>query len=343
LAMKQMNFRKWAIIQHGGAISGVVLTVVLSIWIRDVWALAIGFLAENVARFVLSYVLCPFLPPIRWDKGAARELLNYSRGVFGLAILNLVFIRMDIFVLAKLYSPAELGVYSMAVYLIQTPTTFLIKLMTQTLMPTFSHIQDDIPRINRILSRVVSLVFLAGMPIVAFLFFCGHSLLTIVYGQRYSIASTAMILAGGVALLNVANNQITTVFFAKGLPQLHRGCVAVMAALMLILIYPLAHQFGLAGGQLAALVAMVFGFFVQIWLVRRVTHPDFSAYVKNFLVAGAISLSVVVVCLGARSLESWTRPLPNVTFGLVGCLVAYGLAGAIRLRDRGDGESVLGF
>ncbi len=66
--------------------------------------------------------------------------------------------------LGKLYSAAELGLYSMAVYLIQTPSGFLINVMNQTLLPALSGVQDDNARMNRILLQTTSATVWLGLP-----------------------------------------------------------------------------------------------------------------------------------------------------------------------------------
>ncbi len=329
VAMKQMKFSRWAVINHGGAIVGVIITLVLGIVFRNIWALVLGSCSESIAKCILSYIICPYLPPLGWHPGAIRDLLKFSKGVFGLPLLNLIFIRADVFVLAKLYSPAELGLYAMAIYLVQTPTGFLINLLGQTLMPTLSHVQEDRARMNRILLQVTGGIFIVGMPALVFLFFSGHSLLTLVYGHRYGTASAALIVAACVALLNTANAQITTVFYAKGLPQLHRRAVAVMAIIMVLLIYPFARRFGMVGGQLACLIAVVAGYLVQIERIRKVTNLDLSQYRKSFVLAALISLSTVAIGLVVRSFGGFTKPPVAVLAGLLGCLVTYGLAYAV--------------
>jgi lipopolysaccharide exporter len=336
VAMKEMKFSKWAAINHGGGIAGVVITVILSYFIRDVWALVLGFAAENAARCVLSYIICPYCPPLKWNGEAIRDLLKFSRGLFGLSILNLIFARTDIFVLGKLYSPTDLGLYAMAIYLAQTPASFVMNLINQTFMPAFSHVQDDNPRMNRILLRVTSLTALLGMPVLCFLFFCGHSLLTVVYGSRYGAVSQALVVASFVAFLNIANMQITLVFYAKGLPQLHRRSVALMAILMIILIYPFAKRFGLVGGQLACLISIAVGYLFQVERIRKITGVQLASYLKVCLTPALISLTVIAICIATRSLAAAAaHPLPNLLFGIVGCLVAYGLMGAMFLRERG--------
>lgn len=333
-ALKQMKFRQWAAINHGGGICGVLFTVLLGFFIRDVWALVLGYVAEGVSRCLLSYIICPYLPSIRLDKKAARQLLRFSKGLFGLSFLNLIFIRTDIFVLGKLYSSAELGLYAMAVYLAQTPTSFLMNMLGQTLLPSFSQVQGDNARINRILQQVTSLIVLLSMPTIVFLFFCGHPLLALVYGRRYSAASSALVAASCVALVNLVNGQITTVFYAKGQPQLHRRCVAIMAIMMIVLIYPFIKEFGPLGGQLACLSSIVIGYLFQVVRIRHFTGLDLSRLGKSFLDSAGPAASVAVFSLGIRYFAVREQLLPNILAGVAGCLVAYGLACMIFLRTR---------
>lgn len=334
VAMKEMKFGKWAAINHGGGICGVIITVVLSFFLRDVWALVLGFVFESGCRCLFSFILCPYVPSLSWDREALRDLLRFSRGLFGLSFLNLIFARTDVFVLAKLYPASNLGLYIMAIYLVQTPTNFLTNLLGQTLLPTYSQIQENKDRINRILSQVTTVLILAGAPLLVFVYFCGHSLLTLVYGARYGAGAAALTLASAVALINIVNAQITLVFYSKGLPQLHRSCVLIMAVLMIALIYPLSKTFGLAGGQLACLISVVVGYLFQVVRLRRLTEIDTPRYLKGFVTGSAVSLTVFAVCLGAQYFPALAQPLPNVIIGLLGCALAYSLIGTIMFFNR---------
>jgi lipopolysaccharide exporter len=332
LAIKQMKFSKWALINHGGAVCGVVLTLILSFFLPGVWALAIGYAAENAGRCLLSYVICPLFPSVVIARDAVRDLLSFSRGVFGLAFLNLIFLRTDVFVLAKLYPAASLGLYVMAVYLVQTPATFLMNLQGQTLLPMFSQIQEDDSRVNRVLLQVTSAIMLLGMPAMVFVFFCGHSVLRIAYGHQYSSATSSFIVASLASLISVINGQLTLVFFAKGLPQLHRRSVAITAFAMVALIYPLTKQFGFMGAQLAAVVAMALGYVFQVARMRQLTGLGIAAYTRTFLVAASFSVLVLAVCFGAMPFALFSHPLPNVMVGVTACGFAYYLAGSRLLR-----------
>ncbi len=328
-----MRFKEWALIHHGGGIAGVVITLLLSLFIRDVWALVLGNLAESAMRCLLSYVFCPYFPSFSWDREAARDLLQFSRRLFGLSFLNLVFSRADVFVLAKLYSPADLGLYVMGIYLVQTPAGFLMNLLGQTLLPTFSKVQGDKVRENRILLQVTSMLVQLGLPAVVFIFFCGHSLLTLFYGPRYGAATLPLMLAACVALINILNGQITVLFYGRGEPQLHRRAVAIMAVLMIALVYPCARWFGLAGGQLACLAAVVTGFIFQLVRIRKLTDLSLIEFAKPFGYGLLLSLIIPLIWLLTHPFVQLSRPTANILLGTLGCALAYAFWAFAFLRN----------
>jgi lipopolysaccharide exporter len=335
IAVKNLRFYRLAVINHGGGICGVILTVILSYYLRNIWALVFGLLAESLFRWVFSYILYPCVPSLVWDRDAVRSLLNFSRGLFGLSFLNLIFSRTDIFVMAKLYPATQLGLYAMAIYLAQTPTSFLMNTLGQTLLPTLSNLQNDEQRVNRILVKVSALLVFLGLPAIAFIYFCGRSVLTVAYGGRYSSATNALTVASLAALLNLLNGQLTTVFYAKGLPQLHRRSVALMAGIMLLMIYPCAKLMGVVGGQVACLIAVFFGYMLQLERVHRITGLDLCQYARPMLFSALLSLGVVALCLSTRLSAVPLRPFGNILVGFIACFAAYVIGGAIFLRNTG--------
>ncbi len=325
LAQKEMKFGRWMAINNGGGICGVILTVALSFVIRDVWALAIGFGSENAFRCLLSYILYPGLPSLRWERHAIRELYGFSKQAFGLSFLNLIFSRTDIFVLGKLYSTTELGLYTMGVALVLTPSAFLTGMFAQTLFPALSHVQEDKERLNRILVEVTSWLILLGLPSVVVIYLCGHSLLSVVYGARYVAAAGPLAVAATVVFLNILNAAITCVFTAVGRPALHRRAVAASAVVMVIAVYPACKLLGIVGGQVAALLAIIVSYLLQVIRMRGLTGLDLSRYARAFAPAGLASAGILVAVLGARSLGLATRPVANITLGAGACLIAYAL------------------
>ncbi len=331
-AIREMKLSRWAAISHGGGILGVITTVILGFFIRDVWALVIGICAEGAARCALSYLICPFLPSVNLDRTALRHLFKFSKGLFGLAPLSLIFMRADIFVLGKLIPATALGYYALGISVAQVPALFVIGLLGQIFMPALSQVQEDKPRTRRIVLRVTEAAVLLGMPALVFAYFCGRPLLALIYGQSYAVAAGPLVLASCSALISIVNVQITLAFYAAGAPELHRRCVAAMAAVTIILIYPLAKWLGPMGAQVASLLSAAVGFSLQLERARHLIGIRTSEYGKIFIRGAVVSTIALMVCLAARSLPTMTPPLLTVGLGIFGCLVAYGFAGLMMIR-----------
>jgi lipopolysaccharide exporter len=326
LAQKEMQFGRWMIISNGGAVCGVVLTVILSFVMRDVWALAIGSASENACRCIFSYILYPGFASIRWDAHARRDLYKFSKQAMGLSFLNLIFARTDIFVLGKLYSPTELGVYSMGVALIMTPATFVINMLSQALFPAFAKVQHDKERTNRILIEVSSWLILIGLPGAVVIYLCGSSLLSAFYGSRYIAAAAPLAVAAVVAFLNTLNVSITCVFGAMGRPGLHRRAVGASAIVMIATIYPSCRLFGMVGGQVAALFAISVSFFLQVVRMRKLTSLNLARYGRAFVPAILTSGGIFLVGYGIRLLGLAVSPAADIALVMAACLIAYGLS-----------------
>jgi lipopolysaccharide exporter len=340
VALKLMNFKKWAYIQYGSNIAGTVLTVALTFVLRNVWALAIGFAAEYAVLCITSYLLCPFRPTLKIHKDSARELLRFSQGIFGLSFLNLIFARTDIFVLGRVISAEQLGFYTIATYLAQVPAYFAMNWLGQILMPIFSHLKQDYARINDTLAKVTSTVVVLFMPAFIFVVLTGRTLLSVLYGPRYASAFWPLVFAVLVAFVNIANAQITTVLYAAGKPQLHRICVAVMAIVMVVLIYPSVRLWGIAGAQLSALLAIVVGYTIQIWQIKHLTGFHFSQYIKRYVVSLGVALCVFGVAMAARPALAFSGPLFSMLYGTSTAMLA--LAASVFVVVRGSRDSNIG-
>ena len=334
IPQKEMKFGRWMAITNGGAICGVILTVVLSFTLRNVWALAIGSASENAFRCLLSYIICPGLPNLKWDRQAFRELYGFSKQGFGMSFMNLIFTRTDIFVLGKLYSATALGVYTMAVYLVQTPSVFITNMLVQTLLPTFAHVQEDKERVNRILIEVTSWVILLGLPAMVGCYVCGSSLLRLIYGTRYEGAAGPLAVAAIVVFLSLLNVLITSVFAGMGRPGLHRFAVTASAVIMMIAIYPASRWLGVVGGQVAALLAIIGSYGLQIRRMQGLTSLNLLRYGRAFVPAVLASAGALGIGLGARFVGLATGPSANIAVGVVVCVLAYVLCLPTALRIR---------
>lgn len=153
-----------------------------------------------------------------------------------------------------------------------------------------------------------------------FLGLSGRSLLALLYGTRYIPGYWPLLIAAIVALINVANAQLTTAFYAMGRPQLHRFCLVMMAVLMLVTTYPAARYFGTTGTQLAALAAMLIGYAIQLGQARRLIGFLLPRAKMIAMAATTGGLVLLISATGNKLVPVFT-PALNLLLGLAAALV----------------------
>jgi len=325
VAIKDMQFKHWTVINYGGGVIGIVTAVVLAFIIKNVWALAIGFTVESASLFFLSYILCHFCPGFKFEKHHLKALFKYAGGMFGLPILYFIFMRADIFVIGKLCSKYDLGLYSMAVALAWAPLQLIGAIFSEIAMPVFSEIQSERDRMSVSIVKSVSVIALMGIPILFFVSLYGKDILSIIYGHEYAAVSLPFAIIFCSELLRTINLPFGTLFFATGHPELQRIFTGVRSILLLVLIYPAVKFYGLTGASMAILVSMVVGFALQVNRISLLIDVNIIIVLKIIGSAIIISLPVLLMWLLAHIVFE-TNNMANMFAGILGCLVSHGLA-----------------
>jgi len=333
VAIKNMNFARWVIIYHGGDACGILMTISLASFYHNVWALVFGFAFGALARAVLSFVICPYRPGFSFDKSLLKDLFKYARGMLGIPVLTFIFMRADVFVLGKLCSPSSLGLYVMAAALARIPFELVTSIMNQIIMPTFSKMQTEKDKINKVLIDVTKVVAILGFPLLLFVSLYGQDVLSLAYGSQYAEAAAPFAVIFAASLMRTCSVPIAQVYFATAHPELHRLFVGVRAILIIILVIPCVKWFGLTGAAAAGLVSMLISYFFQILTLRRLTQLDLWSYCRLFISALAISPCVVLIWVITYKI------LPSHLYlrllsGIFGCLLSYIISayGAMRIE-----------
>jgi O-antigen/teichoic acid export membrane protein len=295
VAIKEMKFFKWISINHLGGIIGIIATVIMAFYMRNVWALVIGFALQSIVRCLLSFIVCPFLPGLTFKKEHTQALVKYIMGILGLPILTFIFMRVDVFVIGKLCTKYDLGLYSMALTLAYIPQQIIASLISEVVLPAFSKIQEDYQRLNRSLIIITRMIAMVGFPMLFLMGLYGKEILFIVYGPEYAAVALPFALIATTALLTLCSTPIAGYYFAIGKPELHRYFTLIRAILILILIYPLVYYYGLIGAASAGAISMIVGYILQVGRINKLTSLNLLSYSRVILESILLSIPILIV------------------------------------------------
>lgn len=321
---KEMHFKKWVIIMQSPGVIGITIGVISAYFLRNVWALVLAYLTEAFLRWIFSFIFYFFKPRFQFYRRYARDIMGFSRGMFGLPILMMLFAQADIFVIGKILSLHVLGMYVLARSLSEIPTTFVAKAVNPVILPAFSQIQEDKERLRRVLLAANSVAATFGLPFTAYLVLFSAPILSVVYGAGYGAVAVPFSVLCGFSLIFICSSLIVSMLLAIGRPSLHRTAAAVRAGLFLLFIYPATRTFGLVGASLAILASMLVALAIQMIYTRKLIDLGLSTYLNTFLPGLRLSLVVLVPGVLLRGFVG-DHGIVCMLIGALFCLAALGL------------------
>jgi len=322
IALKNLDMRRWVTVWNGGGAVGVLLTLLFSFFMKNVWALVFGLIAESFIRLLLSFVFTPHTPRWRYDPSSFRELITFSKGMFGLGFFSFIFSQSDIFFVGRLCTAYELGIYSMAISLSNLPVMMLTQFLDKVGMPALSAIQDDKDRLNHAMMKITYFLALAGFPLVAFIWVHGGAILSVVYGNAYAAAAMPFAIISLSMLLRMMSVPMAQVYFVTGRPGLHRNFTVLRAVIILSLFYPFIRWMGLTGAALSGLVAMGAGYGFQMFQLHKLTGYDWKRMVR--MIGQSFGLAIVfwIIQVVVSNIVP-SNNIINMIFGLFICFAYY--------------------
>jgi O-antigen/teichoic acid export membrane protein len=329
---KRLQFGRYVILTQGSGLLGTLLTIGLAFYLRNVWALVIGLVAEAAVRCILSFILCPMLPQLSIDRESLKKLIYFAKGIFGLSFLTVIISQIPVFVLGKVASGVQLGMYYMVFQLAEQPVQLFDRVVGRVLLPAFAEKQDNKESICRVLLAMARTIGILGIPLLAFVGSCAGLILSVVYGSKYAEAAIPFSLLCVWGLIFTQAINLSSILLGLGLPCLHRRAVALRGLLLASLIYPCTVYWGLSGAAAAVLVAYSVGLIMPLVWMRKLIGLDLTEYMRSWL-PGLLLSGFVFIPIGLVNITSLRGDGTNVVVAGLAYLVVVAI-GAFYLNRR---------
>jgi len=183
---RDMNFRYISFVNILSASLSGILGIGLAYSGYGVWALVAQSLCASVLRPILLWYGTKWLPKIDFSWGAIKPLWGFSNKVFLANTINVIFSKLDIFVIGRLFQPATLGYYSRAKALNNLVNTYSSMSLTAVLFPALSKIQDQVDMVRHKVKDFYHLAAMIAFFLTGFLYLIAEDLLILMYTERWA-------------------------------------------------------------------------------------------------------------------------------------------------------------
>ena len=277
LFSRDLLFRQDFIINVSQKVIGFAAAAIVAALYHSYWALVAGTLAMRVSALVLSYVLIPYSPRMRFSR--VRELLSFSVWLSLGQAVNTLNWKFDQLAIGYFLGSSPLGYYTVGDTLSILPTREATTPLAQTLFPGFAKLTDDLPRLRQAYQHAQSVLFAVAWPIGCGFALIAKPLIILTMGKQWMPAIIIVqVLASVFAFQNLAASlQPLAMALGETRRLFHRDLVNLLIRLPLIVV-GLAYD-GLLGIVYARCISSIAGTLVNMVFVKNLINLPVRAQV----------------------------------------------------------------
>jgi len=178
--------------------------------------------------------------------------------------------QADILMLGLLADAEATGVYHAATRMANF-LTFALGAMIVPMRPLMSefHASGQSPRLQRVVTRAIRLIFAASLPLAAVFILFGGPLLGWLYGDSFRAGAVALALLSLAQLTNIAAGPVQALLVMCGHEKVAAWGVAVSTLVNVVLNAILIPLFGIEGAAVATGLSIIAWNLLLIWETER--------------------------------------------------------------------------
>jgi O-antigen/teichoic acid export membrane protein len=185
---REMAFRHIAALRFSTTLMSFVVAAIAAALGAGAWALIVRDAVHSILG-LLGYIRASrYQLAFAFDWGSASWIWKFGWRMMISRISEVIFGQLDNWVVGTLMGSQTLGHYSLAYRLNLLGHQLTQSAIQPVLFSTFAHLQDSPERIQRGFNRVMYWLTRSSLLLTIGVLVVGQSLVTVVYGQQWSIA-----------------------------------------------------------------------------------------------------------------------------------------------------------
>ena len=293
---KELEFNKQFSYEFSATLVDLTVAISLAFILRNVWALVWGGLAANFVRLIMSYIVHPYRPKIKFDKNKFDELFRFGRWTVGSGIFIFLLTQGDDIFIGKSLGIAALGFYQVAYMLSNLPASEVTYVISQVTLPAYSKLQSDIPRLKEAYFRVLQVALSLSFPIGALIFLLGPHFTIIFLGEKWMPMVPAMQALCIFGVTRSVNATFGSLFTGIVKPEIITKQAGIQLVIMCVLIYPLTIKWGILGTSIAVIIPNLYAYLSYSKKISHIINCKYSEFAKLFILP-LLNISIMALLI----------------------------------------------
>ena len=301
-----------------------IVTVTLAYLWRSYWALLAGIVTTQLLTLALSYRLHSFRP--RWSLQCWRDTLGFAKWLLGYNLFSFAYQRGATFVVGHLLGSQSLGFYAMAHEIADLASTELLMPIRRVLLPAYTTLVDDGPKLQQAFVDGLSVILLLGLPVAAGIGLTAAPLVSLALGSQWLACIELIQLMSIFALAATCMANVNPLLLALGHARLTAQLMALGALILAPTLLIGTHYWQLTGAAGAVALTQVLLCAISLAVARRLLSLHWSRLLRPVwrAVIATILMALTVSQIAVYMTPTTASPGWLLLCQVLGGAVAYG-------------------
>lgn len=260
-----------------------------------VWSLVAQSISSELLSLVFAWISFRWRPKFRFSGSRLRKLLGFSVSMMITQVFWVMLARVPELFIGRTLGPADVGRYRVAWRLIDLVGQAVLSPISNVMLITLSHVQNDRERFARIYDRIVATAGLFSFPVLFGVGALADDLIPLIFGAQWQGNGALLQIFVLMALPFTMNYFAAPALAAKG----NSGSILIVAAVQFVLTVALsffAAPYGLAAIALAYVARAYITMFYQNWVLQQRTGISALRSLQN-ISGPLLSAGIMAVCV----------------------------------------------
>lgn len=221
---RNLNFKRLAKISIASNILSGIIGILAAYKGAGVWALVIQSVSKCILDVIFVWSKSTWFPKLIFSVQSFKNSFSFGSKVLLTYLLSRTFVDIQNLLIAKFYSPQNLGYYSKGQGTSNIPVNIFFGVLSSVTFPIMSKIQDDDERLVHVYRRYIrmsSLVIFFFMTLLAAL---AHPIMIVLYSDKWEPAVIFLQLFCFCSMFGPIGTINISLMLVKGRSDLNLKC-----------------------------------------------------------------------------------------------------------------------
>jgi teichuronic acid exporter len=199
LMTREMKFKQMAVVSLVSSILSGCLGIYMAFQNWGVWSIIFQQLLGGLIVMIGYYTYIKWSPILYYKLQSIKDMLHFGVYMFFSGFLEGIYNRIDIFLIAKVFSPASLGLYTRAQGLDVMIRNLSSGSLLNVLFPTFAKIKDDPAQLKLLYYQYFQLICFVFCLFAGVFYLSAEKLFLLLFGSQWHLSAVyfkILVLAG---------------------------------------------------------------------------------------------------------------------------------------------------